>query len=102
MGHGPDLRNPIAATTASVEQGQQLFGIYCVVCHGPEGQGGMPIAAKYPKIPKFTPQLLRQVDDSHMYDMVTNGHGPMPGYAEALAPVERWHVANYLQTLQEK
>lgn len=102
MGHGTEVRNPVEATTASIRQGQQLFGIYCAVCHGSEGKGGMPIAAKYPKIPRFTPRLLGELTDAHVYDMVTKGHGPMPGYAEALSPMERWHVANYLRSLQEK
>ncbi len=102
MGHGPEMRNPVEATPASIKQGRELFGIYCAVCHGPEGKGGMPIAAKYPKIPRFNARLLKDLSDSHFYDMVTNGHGPMPGYAEALAPAERWNVANYLRSLQEK
>jgi mono/diheme cytochrome c family protein len=102
MTHGPELRNPIPSTTASVKRGQQLFEIYCRVCHGPEGKGGMPIAKKYPKIPRYTPDLLRQVSDSHLYSMLTSGHGPMPGYGEALSAEERWHTINYLRTLQEK
>jgi hypothetical protein len=102
MTHGPELRNPIPFTAASVKQGQQLFGMYCLVCHGPEGKGGMPIAEKYPKIPQYTPNLLRQVSDSHMYSMLTSGHGPMPGYAEALSAEERWHTINYLRSLQGK
>ena len=58
--------------------------------------------SKIPGIPKFTPGLLRSVDDTHMFIMVTSGHGPMPGYAEALTPEERWHVTNYVRTLPDK
>jgi len=58
--------------------------------------------SKIPGIPKFTPELLRGVDDNHMFSMVTSGHGPMPGYAEALTPEERWHVTNYVRTLPDK
>lgn len=58
--------------------------------------------SKIPGIPKFTPELLRSVDDTHMFTMVTSGHGPMPGYAEALTPEERWHVTNYVRTLPDK
>jgi mono/diheme cytochrome c family protein len=94
--------NPIRPTEASVKQGQKLFNIYCSVCHGTEGRGGMPMESKIPKIPKFTPELLRSVDDAHMFSMVTSGHGPMPGYAEALTPEERWHVTNYVRTLPGK
>ena len=94
--------NPIKPTETSVKKGQQLFNIYCSVCHGTEGRGGMPMESKIPGIPKFTPELLRGVDDSHMFSMVTSGHGPMPGYAEALTPEERWHVTNYVRTLPDK
>ena len=58
--------------------------------------------SKIAGIPKFTAELLRGVDDNHMFSMVTSGHGPMPGYAEALTPEERWHVTNYIRTLQIK
>jgi mono/diheme cytochrome c family protein len=94
--------NPIKPSEASVKKGQQLFNIYCSVCHGMEGRGGTPMASKIPGIPKFTPELLRKVDDNHMFSMVTSGHGPMPGYGEALTPEERWHVTNYVRTLPDK
>lgn len=96
------LTNPILLTEASVKTGHKLFNIYCAVCHGNEGRGGAPMANKLAGIPKFTGELLKSVDDAHMFTMVTSGHGPMPGYGEALTPVERWHVTNYLRTLQEK
>lgn len=96
------ITNPIKPTEASVKKGQQLFNIYCSVCHGAEGRGGTPMESKIPGIPKFTPDLLRSVDDNHMFSMVTSGHGPMPGYAEALTPEERWHVTNYVRTLPDK
>jgi len=93
--------NPIKASETSVKKGHQLFTIYCSVCHGTEGRGGMPMESKLPGIPKFTAKLLRSVDDNHMFSMVTSGHGPMPAYAEALTPEERWHVTNYVRTLPE-
>jgi mono/diheme cytochrome c family protein len=94
--------NPIKPSEASVKKGHQLFNVYCSVCHGTEGRGGTPMAGKIPGIPKFTPELLRKVDDNHMFSMVTSGHGPMPGYGEALTPEERWHVTNYVRTLPDK
>jgi mono/diheme cytochrome c family protein len=96
------ITNPIKPTEASVKKGQKLFNVYCSVCHGTEGRGGKPMAGKLAGIPTFTPELLRKVDDNHMFSMVTSGHGPMPGYAEALTPEERWHVTNYVRTLPEK
>ena len=96
------ITNPIKPTEASVKKGHQLFNIYCRVCHGAEGRGGTSMESKIPGIPKFTPDLLRSVDDNHMFSMVTSGHGPMPGYVEALTPEERWHVTNYVRTLPNK
>lgn len=99
---GMTMKNPVAATSASIDTGRELFAIYCAVCHGPEGKGGMPIAEKLPDIPTFTPRLLGRESDSHLFMMLTKGHAPMPGYAEALSPDERWHVINYLRSLQKK
>lgn len=93
---------PVKATPTSIRQGEELFNIYCAACHGSDGQGGMPMEKALSGIPKFTPQLLQRESDPHMFSMVTSGHGPMPGYAEALMPEERWHVINYLRSLQSK
>ncbi len=94
--------NPVKPTPASVRQGEELFNVYCAVCHGREGRGGMPMEKTLADIPKFTPQLLRRESDPHMFSMISTGHGPMPGYAEALKSEERWHVVNYLRTLQDE
>lgn len=96
------MANPVKPTEASIKTGNKLFNIYCAVCHGNEGRGGAPMANKLAGIPKFTPELLKNVDDNHMFSMVTSGHGPMPGYGEALTPEERWHVTNYVRTLPIK
>lgn len=37
-----------------------------------------------------------------MFGMLTSGHGPMPGYAEALSSSERWEVINYVRRLQNE
>lgn len=97
-----EMVNPVAPTSTSVREGEALFKIYCRVCHGARGQGGMPIGQKYPGIPRFTRDLLRQTPDSHMFSMLTSGHGPMPGYAEALSRSDRWNVINYVRKLQNE
>src|SRR6478752_5935701 len=42
---GRSDQNPVAATAANIQRGQQNFTSYCMVCHGLDGQNtGVPFA----------------------------------------------------------
>ncbi len=48
-----NLPNPVAATRASLDRGEELFLRFCAPCHGPAGDGvsGYIIPAGYPPYP---------------------------------------------------
>jgi mono/diheme cytochrome c family protein len=96
------LKNPVPATAGSVEQGRVLMGIYCTPCHGVSGRGDGTVAAKMVKPADLTSAKYAAATDGFFYGVIRAGSGLMPGYAESLAPGERWHVVNYLRTLQRK
>src|SRR5260370_37578990 len=52
---GTDEPNPLKATPENIEEGKRIFGYYCVVCHGRDGQNtGVPFAANMsPPIPSL-------------------------------------------------
>jgi mono/diheme cytochrome c family protein len=44
---------------------------------------------------------LRNAPTSHFYDVMTNGFGAMPSYAEVLTPEDRWKIIAYIRALQQ-
>jgi len=95
-----EASNPIAATPASIAQGQKLFTIYCQHCHGASGRGDGPVAAKISRPADLTARKYVDARDGLFYYTIRYGGVIMPPLAEALAPAERWHVVNYVRKLQ--
>lgn len=88
-----------ASTPASLAEGQQLFGIYCAVCHGEDALGSGPVGVRFP-MP--APSLLLERPPQYIYSKIRNGSVFMPSYAEHLSPAESWKVVNYLKGLEEE
>lgn len=91
--HAPDLA-----------RGQQLFQVSCAACHGPEGQGGMPIAATMePKPANFhDAQVMAGLMPYKAFNTISFGvpGTAMPGFP-TLSEEERWSLAFYVFTLRQ-
>jgi mono/diheme cytochrome c family protein len=96
------LVNPIQATAASLAQGEKLYRITCMHCHGAAGHGDGPVAAKMGNVANLTLEKYLRVKDGYIYHVIRMGSGVMPPYAENLSPEERWHVVNYVRKLQKR
>jgi mono/diheme cytochrome c family protein len=96
------IANPVQRTAASLERGKARFEIYCAVCHGPEGLGNGPVAAKLANaVRNLTDQRVLDQTDGWMYGVITNGFGAlMPEYGSKIRPDDRWNIINYVRTLQ--
>lgn len=96
------LQNPVQRTAASLERGKARFEIYCQVCHGPKGLGDGPVAAKLANaVRNLTDQRVVDQTDGWIYGVITHGFGAlMPAYGSRIAPEDRWHIINYVRTLQ--
>lgn len=96
-------QNLISATPESVAKGEQLFSIYCALCHGPEGKGGGPVSPKFIPPPDIThPSIQEARTDGYMEHVIATGGAIMPAYGEALSPEERWHVVNFVRALAKR
>jgi mono/diheme cytochrome c family protein len=92
---------PIPVTKELIDRGQNRFNIYCIVCHGPTGNGdGMVVRRGFPKPPTYHDDRLRNAPVGHFFDVMTNGWGKMNSYAAQVAPADRWAIASYIRTLQ--
>jgi mono/diheme cytochrome c family protein len=92
---------PVPVTKELIDRGQERFNIYCIVCHGPVGNGdGMVVRRGFPKPPTYHDDRLRNAPVGHFFDVITNGWGKMPSYAYQVQPADRWAIAAYIRTLQ--
>ena len=100
------LQNPIPADEASIVRGQRLYDVNCSACHGELGIGdglAAPFLVNGGARPPadLTADRMRQVEDNHFYNVMTNGLAPwMPAYPNLLEGEEMWDLINYIRTLQ--
>lgn len=92
---------PVPVTKEMVERGKERFDIYCIVCHGPVGNGdGMIVRRGFSKPPTYHDDRLRNAPVGHFFDVISNGWGKMNGYAAAVQPADRWAIIAYIRALQ--
>ena len=70
-------------------QGKPVYDTNCVACHGPEGQGAIPQAAK------FSPEYISKFPPTQFYQSVSAGKGIMPAWQDRLSADERWAAVEY-------
>ena len=93
------VRPPL--TKALLERGQMQFNTYCSPCHSRTGDGnGMVVQRGMPAPPSYHIQRLREADDRHFFDVMTNGYGVMYSYATRVRPKDRWAIVAYIRALQ--
>lgn len=89
------------ATMARLERGREVFNGICAPCHGRLADGrGMIVHRGFPPPPDFHRERLRTVSDRYIYRVITEGYGVMYGYANRVAPKDRWAVIDYIRALQ--
>jgi mono/diheme cytochrome c family protein len=92
---------PLPVTKELIDRGQNRYNIYCIVCHGPTGNGdGMIVRRGFSPPPTYHDDRLRNAPVGHFFDVMTNGWGKMNPYADKLSAADRWAVAAYIRALQ--
>jgi mono/diheme cytochrome c family protein len=92
---------PFKLTKEVLDRGEERFNIHCAHCHGKTGHGdGMIVLRGFKRPPSYHEDRLRQAPASHFYDVMTNGFGAMPTYADQVTPEDRWRIAAYIRVLQ--
>jgi mono/diheme cytochrome c family protein len=92
---------PYPVDEAMLKRGQERFNIYCSVCHGRAGNGdGKIVQRGYLKPPSYHDQRLREMRVGRIFDVITQGYGGMPDYAEQIPVDDRWAIVAYVRALQ--
>ncbi len=99
IGPAKELVNPLLPTLEVLQTGQKYFDIFCIVCHGPKGDGNGYIVPKFPQPPSLLTEKIAHWEDGRIYHMITKGRGNMPSYSFQLLPAQRWAVVHYVRVL---
>lgn len=92
---------PFPVTKEILDRGEERYKVFCIVCHGPVGNGdGMVVRRGYIQPPTYNDDRLRNAPDGHFFDVMTNGWGRMSSYASQIPPADRWAIVAYIRALQ--
>ena len=97
---GRELKNPLKSTHSVLIRGRHIYQNYCIVCHGPAGEGDGYIVPKFPRPASLQSDKVRGWTDGRIYHTITVGQNLMPSYASQVAPGDRWAVIHYIRVLQ--
>jgi len=93
--------NPIPRTKANLLRGQQVYNTFCIVCHGPYGEGDGTVVPKYPRPPSLQSDKIRGYADGSIYNVITLGQNLMSSYASQISPDDRWKLVHYIRAIQK-
>jgi hypothetical protein len=92
---------PFAITRADLLRGQERYNIYCSPCHSRVGDGnGMVVRRGFHQAANYHSDRLVKAPTGHFVNVIANGYGAMPSYAQRIAPEDRWRIAAYIRVLQ--
>lgn len=95
------LQVPPPVTLAMVQRGRQRYNVFCSPCHSRVGNGrGMIVLRGFKQPPSFHDPRLRSAPATYFVQVMTEGFGVMPSYAEEVSPEDRWAIAAYIRALQ--
>jgi mono/diheme cytochrome c family protein len=99
-GAGRELKNPLKRTEAVLTRGQDRYNIYCIVCHGPTGEGDGSVIGKFPRPPSLQSDKVIAWADGNIYHVITHGQNLMPSYASQVSQADRWAIIHYIRAIQ--
>ena len=81
-----------AVPQEELAKGKPVYETNCVACHGPDGKGVIPQAAK------FTPEFVSKFPTTQFYQSVSGGKGIMPAWQDRLSSDDRWAAIEYARS----
>lgn len=103
---GKELVNPLEYSGENLAAGKQVYGVYCLSCHGDRGDGrGYLVTSglySYP-VRTLVSDEVKGRPDGEIYHTITAGFGVMGAHGAQIPPEDRWRVVMYIKMeLQDK
>ncbi|MXN92268.1 c-type cytochrome [Flavobacterium sp. Sd200] len=96
-----ELKSPLDSTQVDLKKGEELFTIYCAICHGDKGDGKGNLAKreKFAGVPNYKDRVITE---GSIFHVETYGLNMMGSHANQLSQEERWQVAHYVMKLKSE
>jgi mono/diheme cytochrome c family protein len=93
--------SPLDPATIDMKKAEELFNIYCAICHGTagDGKGNLVKQGKFLGVPNYKD---RQITEGSINHVINFGLNSMGSYANQLNQQERWMVAAYVMKLRSQ
>lgn len=95
-----ELKNPLRPSKSVTERGKELYGYFCVQCHGPEGDGSGIVGQHFdPRPTDLRRASVQNQPDGMIFHTISYGKGGQPPLAYTIAQEDRWRIIHYMRTL---
>lgn len=100
------IDSPLPITEAGLEDGKELYNVFCATCHGEKADGNGYLVrdgGAYPAQPaNFLLDEHVKASNGRYYHAIMHGKNVMGGYSDKISFEERWNVIHYIRSLQAK
>jgi len=94
------ITRPAGMVSLPAERGEELYNIYCAMCHGYTGAADGTLKS-YLNPPALLTAQARSYTDGYLYGIIRYGRGLMGQYGDKIVRQdERWAVVDYVRSLQ--
>lgn len=96
-----ELKNTLAYSEENLAKGEELYGLYCAICHGKKGggQGWLVEQEKILGVPSYDDKG-RAITEGSVYHVMYYGINTMGSYASQMSEKELWQVDHYVMKLK--
>ena len=94
---------PIQISWENMNDGKDIYQVYCTMCHGDSGNGQGVIANPrygYTTIASLLQTRIMELPDGDIYNTIANGKNTMGPYGSKIRIEDRWKVVMYVRALQ--
>jgi glucose/arabinose dehydrogenase/mono/diheme cytochrome c family protein len=94
------VKNPLYDTLMAMQNGKELYNVYCWSCHGEAGFGdGAAGGALGQKPANFHEPHVQGQKDGALFWKMSTGNGNMPAFKKVLSDTQRWQLVSYIRRL---
>lgn len=102
---GKELVNPFVPDDRLLEEGQELYKIFCMNCHGATGDGSgfLYTSGKYPIRPaSLITDEIKAKPSGEIYHVITRGWGVMGAHGSQIRPDDRWKIVMFVEEILQQ
>ena len=94
------LKNPFLKDAKIISEGKKIYESACWTCHGLDGKGAGPAAAKLnPNPADHTSGKIQMQSDGAIFWKISKGRGEMLPMEKSLSKQQRWKLVCYIREL---